>query len=114
MKNCTLFITTISITFSFSECLDKAVNEDVKIIYNNCLEIIQAIEKEHRVAKICIGVGVLVLLVVIVLGFVYFCFIRNKRNNTNNSKNNKSTRLDAQPDGPLLLNNHSKSFAANL
>lgn len=93
----------------FSECLGKGVNEEDESIYNNCLEIMEAIEKEHRVAKICIGVGISVFIVVIVLAFVYFCLIRKKH-----SSSKESGRLDVQPDGPMLLNNHSKTFATNL
>lgn len=71
-------------------CIGSEIKDEDKNIYNDCLEIIQAIEKEHRVMKISIGIGVSVLIVIILLFFTYFYFIRNKRCSKKNPTDRKS------------------------
>uniref|UniRef100_V5GYB0 Uncharacterized protein n=2 Tax=Anoplophora glabripennis TaxID=217634 RepID=V5GYB0_ANOGL len=106
---------TFTCSIPEDNCLGKELKDEDKNVYDNCLEIIYAIEKEHRVLKICIGMGVSVLIVIIVLFFTYFYFIRNKRGSKNNSTKigNKNVPLEV-PDGPLLLNNHPKANVVKL
>ncbi|XP_018569576.1 slit homolog 3 protein isoform X2 [Anoplophora glabripennis] len=48
---------TFTCSIPEDNCLGKELKDEDKNVYDNCLEIIYAIEKEHRVLKICIGIN---------------------------------------------------------
>ncbi|KAJ8923863.1 hypothetical protein NQ315_010445 [Exocentrus adspersus] len=100
-----------------SECFQRKPKNVDGDIYNKCLEVKDALEKETRLKKIIIGTGVSVLIILIVLIFLYFYCIRNRRNNEDRSRMKVNCPLYAPPSGPLLSNiqtNDTKTSIDNL